>query len=221
VTTFALIASPLVGPAGWRWLCDELRDRDHTVAVPELASPDVAAPVWAAHVERVSMQLAGMPELVLVGHSAAGRLLPLVAERIDVRGCVFLDAQLPVDLLPPADDDWFLAHVRTLAREGRLPPWSDWWSEAAWQELVPDPARRAALERALPRVSLASVEEVPPARPTPPGAAYLRLSRLYEPEEAAARALAWPVARLDAQHLHFVVDERAVADALERLADQL
>ena len=39
-------------------------------------------------------------DVVLVGHSAAGRLIPLVADRLD-RGaaCVFVDAQLPVDLL--------------------------------------------------------------------------------------------------------------------------
>ena len=218
--TFALVASPLVGPAGWQWLAGALRARGAPVIVPDLAPTDSEPPVWRAHVDRVAEQLGGATGVVLVGHSAAGRLIPLVADRTG-GACLFLDAQLPVDVLPPGDDDWFLAHVRSIARAGVLPKWSEWWGDGAWEALVPDATRRAVLGDALPEASLASVEEVPPAPETPLRAAYVQLSAVYDTEADVAATRGWPVARLTAQHLHFAVDEDAVADVLLATAAQL
>jgi hypothetical protein len=212
-STFALVASPLVGPAGWQWLAPALRARGAAVSVPDLAPPDSEPPVWRAHVDRVAEQLTGVTDVVLVGHSAAGRLIPLVADRIGGAACVFLDAQLPVDVLPRGDD-WFLTHVRSIARDGVLPAWSEWWGDGAWQALVPDAGRREILGHALPHASLASIEEVPPAPATPLRAAYVQLSAVYDAEADVAAARGWPVVRLTAQHLHFAVDEDAVADVL-------
>lgn len=220
-TTFVLVASPLVGSAAWQWLAAALTGRGTAVAVPELAPVDSEPPVWAAHVDRIVEQLGRLDDVVLVGHSAAGRLIPLVADRVPGAACVFLDAQLPVDLLPPGDDDWFLAHVRSIATDGHLPPWSEWWGTGEWETLVPDPARRSALKAALPRVSLASVEEVPPAPVSPMRAGYIRLSAVYDGEADIAERLGWAVTRLSGGHLHFVVDEDAVADALVTTAAQL
>ena len=161
--------------------------------------------------------------VVLVGHSAAGRLIPLIAERLEAAACVFVDAQLPGFPTPAADaDDWFLTHVRSLAVGGRLPPWSKWWGADAWRDLVPDPARRSILESALPRVPLTSVEEVPPTPTVWTGpAAYLRLSAVYLAEAAEAARRGWPVAHLDGGHLHFTVAEDTVAAALIGLTARL
>jgi len=221
MSTYALVASPLVGPAAWRWLAAELERRGHTVVVPSLAPPDAPAPVWAAQVDVLRAQLRDLEEAVLVGHSAAGRIVPLVAEQLDGARCLHVDAQLPVDLLAPPDGDWFLAHVRTLVDGDRLPPWSEWWGEGAWEGLVPDPARRDAITPTLPRVPPAVVEEVPPAPGCQVPGAYLRLSAVYDVEAAVAQELDRPVARIDGGHLHFAVDEQAVADACETLVDQL
>jgi thioesterase domain-containing protein len=176
---------------------------------------------WRAHVDRVVEQIpAG--DVVLVGHSAAGRLIPLVAERLDRRtACVFVDAQLPVDVLAPDADEWFLAHVRSIAVDGLLPPWSEWWGDGAWEALVPDPARRAELARRLPRLTLAEVvEESPPPAASLGRAAYLRTSAMFDVQADAAARSDWPVARLDGGHLHLAVDEAEVADALLDLVDQ-
>ncbi|MGZ6929806.1 MAG: alpha/beta fold hydrolase [Acidimicrobiia bacterium] len=221
---FVLVASPMVGPAAWQWLARALERQGHAVVVPELASVDGPRPVWPAHVARIVEQIGTPPApVVLVGHSAAGRLIPLVAERVDTAACVFLDALLPG---PPADDagadDWFLAHVRALAVDGRLGPWSTWWGEDAWEALVPDPARREALDAALPRVPLAAVEETPAAPTTWSGpAAYLRLSAVYGDEAAEATRRGWPVAEIRGGHLHFAVEEDEVADALVSLVLEL
>jgi hypothetical protein len=221
VTTYVLVASPLVGPAGWKWLAAALTARGHAVVVPELAPPDTPPPAWAAHVDRLGARLRGVSRPVLVGHSAAGRLIPLVAERVEGARCLYVDAQLPVGLVAPSDDDWFLAHVRSLAGDGRLPPWSEWWGGDVWKTLVPDTARRDALAAALPRIALAAVEEIPPPPGKLPPGAYLRLSAVYDAEVGVAAGLGWPVRSIDGGHLHFVVDEDAVADAIEELADQL
>lgn len=161
--------------------------------------------------------------LVLVGHSAAGRLIPLVAEQLGDPACVFVDAQLPG--FPPPDtdgEDWFLAHVRSLAVHGTLPPWSEWWGAAAWERLVPDPERRATLEAAMPRVPLRAVEEVPPTPTAWDGrAAYLQLSELFTDQAGEAARRGWPVTHLDGGHLHFTVAEDAVAFELTGLADLL
>ncbi len=221
MTTFVLVASPLVGPAGWQWLAAELSARGHAVVVPQLACA-AAEPAWRAHVDRVAEQVpAG--DIVLVGHSAAGRLIPLVAERLDRRAaCVFLDAQLPVDVLPNDADEWFLAHVRSIAVDGVLPPWSEWWGDGAWEALVPDAARRAELARALPRLTVAEVvEEPPPPAVTPTRAAYLRTSAVFDVQADAAERRGWPVVRLDGGHLHIAEAEAEVADALLDLVDQV
>ena len=167
--------------------------------MPALAPADTAPPVWKTHVDSVVHVVGAVTPfagpLVLVGHSAAGRLIPLVAERVEAAACVFVDAQLPGFPEPGGtDDDWFLAHVRSIANDGVLPPWSEWWGKAALEGLVPDPDRRAALESALPCVPLASVEEVPPTPTTWRGpAAYLQLSAVYESEAADATRRGWPV----------------------------
>ena len=195
--------------------------------MPALARADAAPPVWHAHVDSVVHVVGAVTPsegpMVLVGHSAAGRLIPLVAERLEAAACVFVDAQLPGFPPPTPDaDDWFLTHVRSLAVDGVLPPWSEWWGAPAWEGLVPDPARRATLESALPRMPLANVEEVPPSSTAWDGpAAYLRLSALYLDEAAEAARRGWPVAHLDGGHLHFTVAEAAVADALIDLARRL
>jgi hypothetical protein len=223
VTAFVLVASPLVGPPVWRWLAEELTRRGERAVVPDLAGAEAPAPRWRAHVACVTAQVPDDRDVVLVGHSAAGRLIPLVADELPgATPCVFVDAQLPVDLLAPADDDWFLGHVRSIAVDGRLPPWSRWWGDDAWRALVPDPDRRFELERSLPRSTVAAVSEEPPApRAALAAAAYLQLSAVYDAEAAVARARGWPVARLPGEHLHLAVEEHAVADALLDLVDQL
>jgi hypothetical protein len=73
----------------------------------------------------------------------------------------------------------------------------------------------------LPLVTLESVQEVPPAPHTPMRPAYVRLSSVYDAEADVAEELGWLVTRLAGGHLHFAVDEDAVADVLITTASQL
>ncbi|HVM39521.1 MAG TPA: hypothetical protein VM618_01940, partial [Acidimicrobiia bacterium] len=50
---------------------------------------------------------------------------------------------------------------------------------------------------------------------------YLRLSRAYDDAAGRAQRLGWGVTRIDAGHLHMLVDPVAVADALETVIGRL
>ena len=220
---YVLVASPLVGPAGWEWVGAELRMLGHRVVVPELSAPNAPAPVWRAHVDAITSVIPKGVDVVLVGHSAAGRLIPLVADVVDPKAMsLFVDAQIPNDRAEPvADDDWFLAHVQSMAVDGMLPPWSEWWGSDAWTTLVPDARRRAVLAASLPRVTLASVAEEPPPPVHWSGpAAYLRFSELFREHAAVAAARGWLVDEIPGEHLHMAVDAPAVAAKLVALADR-
>jgi hypothetical protein len=94
--------------------------------------------------------------LVLVGHSAAGLVLPAAGVAIRaagperaVRAYVFVDATLPRgsaslgELIPP-EVGIGLEELRALAGgSGLLPPWGTDWPEDLWRQLIPDAALRA------------------------------------------------------------------------------
>ena len=100
--TTVLVHSPLTSAAAWGDLPSVLRGRGHQVAVVDVADDD-APPFAARFVARAALQVreqAGDRPVLLVGHSGAGYLLPLLgaarrAARAGVAGYVFLDAALP------------------------------------------------------------------------------------------------------------------------------
>ena len=103
VTRVVVLAhSPLTGPEAWGDLPAELRGRGHDVVVVEVRDDD-APPYAARYVARAALQVRehlGDAASVMVGHSGAGYLLPLLgaarrAARARVAGYVFLDAGLP------------------------------------------------------------------------------------------------------------------------------
>jgi hypothetical protein len=219
---FVLVHSPLVGPLTWSWVADDLRQRGHQVALPSLV-PAASSGSWEACVEAVVSHVPRDLEAVLVGHSGAGPLLPVIAEalsRLPSRH-VFVDAALPPEggdaPLVPAE---FLDALRTLAHDGILPRWSEWFAAGTMEGLIPDRSRREAVLAELPRLPLSYFENrvpVPDQRRTPPGA-YVLLSEPYRPaaEEAASRG--WPVVEMLGAHLDIVVRPARVADALLSLA---
>ena len=158
--TFVLIHSPLVGALSWQASADRLRARGLTVVVPSLAGVFDGGPPYypklAARVaETVRVSVAARP-LVLVAHSGAGALLPAVAAALAdvVAAAMFIDA-----ILPHPGATWFETgppslgeHVRSLAQEGWLPPWDQWFPPGTLDPLLPDPALRGRFLAQLPRV---------------------------------------------------------------------
>jgi hypothetical protein len=199
------------------------------VVVPALRLvPDTGPPYWAHFVaqvaEAVRMARPAVEAATVVAHSGAGPLLPAIEDRlpVQVRCCLFADATLPVRTGPtPVIPPQFLDPLRALARDGRLPRWSEWWGPAGISSLVPDPALRREIEEEMPSLPLPWFEEtvpVPEGWPTS-SCAYLQFSPPYETEAAEARSRAWPVTTLPGGHLHMLVAPNAVATALLELAE--
>src|SRR5918999_6262326 len=96
---FVLVHSPLVGPTSWRPVAHELERRRRLAVVPSLLGvADAPAPQWRHVPEAVRAATSHLQvPVVLVGHSGAGLLLPVIADALtlDVATLVFVDSFLP------------------------------------------------------------------------------------------------------------------------------
>jgi len=218
-----LIHSPLVGPATWGWVAEELVARGRQVTVPSLVGA-AAAGNWEAYVEAAAAPARAVDDgVVLVGHSGAGPLLPLVAAATGRRPerLVFVDAGIPpargtMALVP----DEAAAQLRGLARDGVLPPWSEWFGPEAMVELVPDPERRRVVAAEMPRLPLWAFETrltLPDAWPAAANGACILLSEPYRRDAERARTQGWPVVELLGAHLDLVARPADVAGAIDGL----
>ena len=219
-----LVHSPLVGPTTWQWVAEELGAAGVRVEVPTLLAAAATGRVDRcidAAVEQIS---AGGDEVVLVGHSGAGSLLPTIASRVTrpVGRLVFVDAGVPPDggeapLVPDALAD----HLRSIARHGVLPPWSEWFGRDTLDALVPDPGRRRAIVAEIPRLPVRYLDAVidqPVGWSAGTTPAYVLLSEVYRPDADGARSRGWPVVELLGNHLDMVNRPRELAEAITSLS---
>jgi hypothetical protein len=213
-----LVHSPLVGPSSWRPTANALARRGCLVSIPSM--PHGSIPAWRDWADAVSDRTGtndvGRP-VVLVGHSAAGLLLPAIAQRPRALGLVFVDARVPPDdgLVAPAERE-FMTFVRSRAgADGLLPPWSRWWGDEVVEGLLPDPVARSRFEADVPRLPISWFDDaaaVPPWSDLPAG--YVQLSPPYADGAATARSRGWPVETLDGTHVSTATQPDAVAGAI-------
>ena len=235
--TLVLAHSPLTGPEAWGALPDELHRRGHDVVVVEVRDDD-AEPYASRYVARAALQVreaCADARTVLVGHSGAGYLLPLLgaarrSARAPVAGYVFLDAGLPpsrptsrLDLLRAEDPGMADELDPHLAAGGTFPDWTD----DDLCELVPADAVRAALVAGLRRRGQDFFTEPLPVAPDWPDApcGFLRLSSGYDAPARLAGQRGWPrVLGPDDRpggHFAMLADPAAVASDLETLLTRL
>lgn len=220
--TLLFVHSPVVGRSTWAYTAKVLQDKGFGCAVPDLtAVATMGPPYYPKYAKAAAAAVDDTSDTVIVvGHSAAGALLPVVAEAVGdrARGAVFVDAMLPqpgrswFDTAPPGLE----AQLRGLADHGLLPPWHEWFPAEALAELVPDPLRRRRLIAEIPRLPVAYFEEpAPPARFGPSVAcALLRLGAPFDRAADKAQRLGWWVARRDWDHLRMVSAPEDVADLI-------
>jgi hypothetical protein len=157
-------------------------------------------------------------DVVVVAHSGAGPLLPAIGAALAVApACyLFVDARMPAVPGATAElDDAFRQLLESLARDGVLPKWSEWWGPDAMESLIPDADRRRLIDAEMPRLPLDFFDE---AVLTPADwsgrAGYLQLSPAYDAEAEEAVSRGWTVDVLAGGHLQMAVDPVGVADRL-------
>jgi hypothetical protein len=162
---------------------------------------------------------------VLVAHSGAGPLLPAIAAAIggDL-SCLFVDAGLPhpgrnrLESLP-AD---LAVRLRSLARDGVLPPWQDWFEANVISRMVADPETAGRFLAEVPRVPLRLLEEpMPDLDLGKISSGYLQLSEAYAAEATAARRMRWPVDRFPGHHLSMLTQPAQVAERIMSWLDRV
>jgi hypothetical protein len=163
---------------------------------------------------------------VLIGHGAAGPLLPQIAfarhaSGAPVAGYLFLDAMLPRTLraatrmeLLELDDPVLAAQLsQHLADGGRFPEWTD--RELA--ELIEDAADRALLLAGLRPRGLDFFTEPLPVPEDWPDApcAYVRLSQSSDGAARTAELRGWRVERLDEHHFWAMTNPAELARIID------
>jgi hypothetical protein len=216
---FVLVHSPVVGPTTWVWVADALTALGHEVDVPDLR--EAAGSGDPQEFVRAARRAITEETDVLVGHSGAGVLLPMVAEpgpgsmRI-----TFVDAGVPPCLGAATPGGDFLERLRELAIDNVVPRWSRWWPDGTMELLVVDDDRRRPVEDELVEVPLAFFEtsvEMPDGWCDRP-AAFLLLSESYRGDAVEAMSRGWPAAERLGMHLDVVNKPTVIAKLLIALA---
>ena len=190
-----MIHSPLVGPLTLGPLGAELRKLGFEVVLPDLREALMGPrPQWRAIVD-LAMAAADSVD-VIVAHSGAGVLMPLLAEQLRPDVVAFVDAVVPGDALAYQASELFIGFVDSLSQDGSLlPPWHEWWGDDVMSRLIPDGDQRR-------------------------GCCFLRLSPAYDDDRARAETYEWPTARMAGQHLDVAVKPVAVCESLMRLIER-
>lgn len=228
MTTFVLVHGHWHG--GWAFAPVQraLEARGHRTLAPDLPSDQLGAGA-AANAQAVLMAMAGIDgDVVLVGHSAGGLTIPLVAADPRVRQLVFLAALLPEPGLSvldqfAADAGIALEGFSWTEREDGLLDVSEAVAlEFFFHDCPPDEARRAAaLLRPQTERTLVEVTPLKSWPATPRAAIACAHDRILGPEwqvRAARERLGVEPVVLDCGHSAALAQPVALADALERLA---
>jgi hypothetical protein len=213
---FLLVHAPLLGPLSWQPCTESLRASGCRVAVADLRPAVRAARGWWRRATDLCVAGAPGPRPVVVGHSGAGVLLPLVSAALDARAVVFVDALVPAPAGATCAADAILEFVARFPSDEPLPRWSSWWPDEAMAELLPDAAMRtapAADEPRLPRDFCTEPVPVPDGW-EPASVSYVQLSAAYERDATTAAERGWRVVRLPGHHLSPMTEPCPVADAL-------
>lgn len=223
MATFVLVHAPLAGSTAWKSVAEKLGRRGHDAVMPGLIDwASVRPPYWRGFAEalvaRVRPSIGDPSQIVLVAHSGAGMILPLLgyALELPVAAYVFVDAVVPSDGMDPNADGYF----DSIAVDGLIPPFTDQVLRAIGIEDDDLRARFVDELRPLPLAVYRERVRVPTGWPDAP-CAFLRFTKTigsaYEPSAHRAKLDRWPYRELDGGHFHMLVDPDAVAAAIVAL----
>ncbi len=228
---YALIHSPLVGALTWQLVCSEMEKRGLEAIVPTLLDhPNSTQPYWQQHAESVAKSLTGIPQnrsIVLVAHSGAGPLLPIIRQALShaMSAYVFVDAGIPrngasrLDLMKFQDQQWGEQFHQALLHGEQFPM----WDEDDLREVIPeDELRRKMMAEIHPRSLSFFTEPIPVFAGWPDApCAYIKFSTPYDWDARQARQAGWPVREVNAGHFHMLVAPTVVTDVIVEAVQEL
>ena len=220
--TLLFVHSPVVGPATWSSTAEVLRGKGFRCDVPDMtALATSGGPYYPKFAAAAAAAVDGDSDpVVVVGHSAAGALLPAIAE--SVGGRVLGARSSPTQCSPSQGAAGSTPRrrrlrdqLRGMAEAGRLPPWHEWFPPGALDGAGSGSVAAATTVTAeIPRLPLAYFEEPAPATTPVQRCAFLRFSTPYDHAADDAERLGWWVARRDWDHLRMLTAPDAVADLI-------
>jgi hypothetical protein len=225
-----LIHSPLTGPSFFAGVRDALWQRGRRAYLARLpAAEHIHPPYWLTHAAGVANALPLEGDVVLVGHSGAGPLLPAIGKLARNRGCearvsgyLFVDCDLPRDgasRLDLFDEPAAAAALRARVERGWMRP----WDAADLAGLITDVTLRERFVAELPRTPLALYDEpirVPDQWPEAP-CGYLQFSDACPTAVSLAHARGWTFELVPGHHLWPLCDPQAVAEAIDTMVGRL
>jgi hypothetical protein len=231
MTTFAFVHSPLVGTVTWHPLVAALQAQGHTTISATLEDPaDGETTWWQTHLTTAVQSLAGLPSpYVLVGHSGAGALLPLIANALSQPPSAYLYVDAGV-LWQPASrlDMLYTENSHTTQAEafevflkegGRFPEWTD---EQLRDLVAADDLRHALVASLRPKPLSFFTEVIPvPAQWEQVPCAYLQLSPTYQSYADAAAAKGWLVERIPTHHFAMLSNAPLIAETMIQMVRRL
>ena len=221
---YVLIHSPLVGGLTWTLVAEQMWQHGYSVIVPILSDLEISKdPYWKQHADSVAQALVDIPpgtNVILVAHSGAGPLLPIIRQNIPnrIRAYVFVDAGIPrdgatrLDLMRSEDPEWAKGFEESLQSGEQFPK----WSIDNLREIVPDENLRKKLVAEIrPRGLDFFTEPIPVFHGWPDApCVYIQFSTPYERPAAQGSQAGWQIYKLSVGHFHMLVDASAVTDII-------
>jgi hypothetical protein len=226
--TVALIHSPLVTATTWNSLAPALQQHGYSVSIAQLSdASNLPDSWWRQDVESAVASLADLSSpYILMGHSGAGPLLPLIGQRLPTppAGYSFIDAGIlwepnsRLGMMIAEDEAWGTEFEAYLREGGTFPN----WKEEQVADIIPNAEMRKELISSLHPKPLSFFTEV---IPVPAGwdsvpCGYLQLSDTYQSYATAAQAKGWVLERMEGHHFSMMTDPDNVANSIRVLLQE-
>jgi len=140
MSLFCLVHGAYLGAWCWERLIPELEARGHQVIAMDLPIDDPSASL-SDYTDAVIQSLQGVDDdVILVGHSLAGMIVPLVALQRPIHRLVFLAALLPQIGMSGLDQFYDEVAPNMLKEIGYEPPEASWFEQLGDEPDIYNPA---------------------------------------------------------------------------------
>lgn len=211
--SFVLIHSPLVGKFTWKAVAKQLTASGHEVHIPDLDDKKKSKhPFWKQEVDSIDLTVENP---IIVGHSAAGAILPIIGEKLGAIGYIFVDAVLTfesttrLDLLRLEDSEFAQSIEAYLSGGGKYPDWTD---EQLIDMIPSAKIRKKLIKHMHPRDIRFFRETIDiPNNWNHVPCGYIQLTDRYQLYATVARAHQWCVIQHKSHHFALLTEPEKIA----------